>query len=66
MSDRRRIVAVSCRAGELGVRLAESIALLESGARFIDPAELPTELEINSCHAQLARLTREARRWRFP
>lgn len=58
---RRQVVALSCKASELESQLAASLRLHEEGARFVDPATLPTELELRSRHAELARIIREGR-----
>lgn len=52
-------------ATELEQLLEASVVATDSGARFVDPATLPTELEVNTAHAQLARAAREGRRWRY-
>lgn len=65
MADRRRVLSLACRAGDLEQQLAASIALLESGARFVDPATLPREVDLHAAHAQLARNARERRSWRY-
>lgn len=56
---RRPILAVACKNHELADKLAESIAALENGARFVDPATLPSDATLVAVHAQLARLIRE-------
>lgn len=55
---RRPVVAIVCRNHELSEKLEESIAALESGGRFVDPATLPGEAALNAVHAQLSRVCR--------
>ena len=63
---RRRVLSVACRASELEQRLAESVAALEGGARFVDPAVLLPEAALHALHAKLWRGVREQRVYTVP
>ena len=60
MTRRRALVAIHCRASELEQRLAESVDALEDGARFVDPAVLPTADQLAVTHGTPFTLTAKA------
>ena len=60
----RRLLAIRCKNRDLIPELEASIAALEGGARFVDPATLPREVDLHAAHAQLARVCRGNRVWR--
>jgi hypothetical protein len=44
---------------DLTEQLSASLAAVRDGARFVDPATLPTEKDLVAVHAQLSRVIRE-------
>ncbi|HVJ13865.1 MAG TPA: hypothetical protein VM686_00430 [Polyangiaceae bacterium] len=59
---RRRIVAIRCKNRDLIPELEASLAAVEHGARFVDPATLHSESALHALQARLWRGVRERTR----